>query len=87
MSLRNTSDIENQLSSIVSATNGVGGTSIGEINCDYEINIPIDHVDDYSDLMYKIQHDKKFEQMIQDMTVNRIFGGSKLAKYKQSWGK
>ena len=78
--LRNTSDIANQLSSIVSAANGVGGTSIGEIN--YEVNIPIDHVDDYDDLVNKMINDGEFEKFIQAITLDRLAKKSKLAKYK-----
>lgn len=48
----------------------------------YEINIPIDHVEDYDDLIYKITHDRKFEGLIQDMTINRLAGGSKFEKYR-----
>lgn len=78
--LRNTSDIANQLSSIVSAANSVGGTSIGEIN--YEVNIPIDHVDDYDDLINKMVNDGEFEKFIHAITLDRLAGKSKLAKYK-----
>ena len=50
-----------------------------------DINIPIDHVDDYNDLMRKIQRDKKFEEMIMKMTTDRLGGGSPLAKYYVRW--
>lgn len=50
-----------------------------------DINIPIDHVDDYNDLMRKIQKDKKFEEMIMKMTTDRLGGGSPLAKYHVRW--
>lgn len=48
----------------------------------YEINIPIDHVENYDDFIEKMKRDHKFEGLIQDMTINRLAGGSKFAKYK-----
>ena len=51
----------------------------------FDITIPIDHVDNYNDFVRKLQKDGKFEKMVQDMTVNRISGGSSLAKNKYSW--
>ena len=50
-----------------------------------DINIPIDHVDDYNDLMRKIQKDKQFENMILSMTSERVMGGSSLAKHHFRW--
>lgn len=47
--------------------------------------INIDHVESYEDFMTKIQKDKKFEKMINAMTVARMTGGSPLAKNKYSW--
>lgn len=59
------------------------GTTIGDIS--YEINIPIDHVEDYGDFMNKMRSDRRFETMIQDMTIGRAVGKSKLGKNKYSW--
>lgn len=50
-----------------------------------DIVITIDHVDDYNDFMNKLKTDRTFEKMIQSMTVDRMVGGSKLAKYKYNW--
>lgn len=50
-----------------------------------DIVISIDHVDDYNDFMNKLKTDRTFEKMIQSMTVDRMVGGSKLAKYKYNW--
>ncbi len=36
----------------------------------------------YSNVIQQAQHDKKFERIVQDMTINRMFGGSALSKYK-----
>lgn len=51
------------------------------------INIPIDHVADYDDFVRKIQRDKRFEDMVASMTVNRLAGGSQFDKYRYSWNK
>lgn len=50
-----------------------------------DINIGIDHVENYDDFVYQLQHDKKFEGMIQAMTVQRLNGKSQLNKYGYSW--
>ena len=50
-----------------------------------EYNIPIDHVEDYNDFVTKLQSDKKVEQMIQNMTIGRINGGSSFTKHKYNW--
>ena len=55
--------------------------SIGEIN----ITIPIDHVENYEDFVNKLRDDKKFEQFIQDISVNLLGGGSTLAKNRHKW--
>lgn len=49
------------------------------------VTIPINHANDINDLMRQIQHSKKFEEMIQSMTIGRIAGGSSLDKYKYNW--
>lgn len=59
------------------------GTSVGDIT--YQITIPIDHVQDYNDFMNQMRKDGKFEKMIQSMTVDRLVGGSKIAKNKYQW--
>ena len=46
------------------------------------IEIGIDKVEDYNDFITKIQKDRKFENIIQDMTFGRMNGGSSLAKYR-----
>lgn len=47
--------------------------------------INIDHVLDYNDLCDKMQHDGRFEQMIQEMTLGRLVGRSSLSKYNVSF--
>ena len=41
----------------------------------------------YSDVMSMAKSDRQFEKMIQDMTVNRISGGSSLNKYSADFSK
>ena len=53
----------------------------------FNISIPIEHVVDYNDLVTKLQHDGKFEKMIQDMTIGQLAGKSSLAKNAYSWKK
>lgn len=50
-----------------------------------DINIGIDHVDDYNDFVRQLQKDSKFEKMIKSITIDQLAGGSSLAKYKYNW--
>lgn len=50
-----------------------------------DTNINIDHVQDYADFVTQLQNDKKFENMLIDMTIDRLTGGSSLAKTKYKW--
>ena len=79
--LSGVTDVSKMLSALRSANGGNMGTTIGDI----EINIPIDKVEDYNDFVTKLQNDKKFENMLIDMTVGRLSGGSSLEKYKYRW--
>lgn len=67
----------------VQAGSSAAGTSIGNIT--YSVNIPIERVQDYNDFVNQMRADGKFEKMIQSMTIDRITGGSKLAKNKYQW--
>ena len=51
----------------------------------FETNISIDRVDDYNDFVTKLKNDKRFEKMVQAMTVDQIAGRSSLAKHKYNW--
>lgn len=51
------------------------------VNNDIQINIEIDKVQDYNDFVRQLQKDQKFEKLIQNMTIGRVNGGSKLSKY------
>lgn len=50
-----------------------------------DINISIDHVENYDDLVNKMRSDGRFEKMVQSMTVDRVAGRSSLAKNKFRW--
>lgn len=52
-----------------------------------DTNINIDKVEDYNDFVTKLCEDKKFENMLIDMTVGRLSGGSSLEKHKYKWKK
>lgn len=78
----NSANILKQLAKIESPL-ATRGMSIGDIT--YEITIPIDHVQDYNDFMNQMRKDGKFEKMVQSMTLDRLVGGSKIAKNKYQW--
>ena len=65
----------------LSNVTSTGNTSFGDIN----INIPIEHVTDYNDLVTQLQKDGKFEKMIQDMTIGQLAGKNSLAKNSYRW--
>ena len=65
----------------------IGGGNSGNSFGDFNFDIHIDHVEDYVDLVSKMQTDPQFERMIRDMTVNRLVGGSQLNKYRNRFGK
>lgn len=60
--------------------------STGDINSNndytFNVNIPIEKVQDYQDFMYQMQHDDKFEKMVVGMTIGKSLGVSQLDKYK-----
>ena len=55
-----------------SGDGGIGQVTLGPIM--------IDHVQDYNDFVRQLQADPKFEKLIDTLTMNRMLGGSKLAK-------
>ena len=79
--LSGVTDISRVLSALRTANGGTFGTTVGDI----EINIPIERVDDYNDFVTKLRNDPKFENMLLDVTVGRLAGGSSLAKNKYKW--
>lgn len=79
--LSGVTDISRVLSALRTASGGNMTTTVGDI----EINIPIERVDDYNDFVTKLRNDPKFENMLLDVTVGRLAGGSSLAKNKYKW--
>lgn len=55
-----------------------GGNNIENMN----VNITLPNVKNYDEFKYALQHDPKFEKMVQAMTVGRAAGGSPLRKYR-----
>lgn len=51
-------------------------------NYEISLDINIDHVEDYNDLVSQMQKDKNFEKMIQAMTIDQVSGKSALGKYR-----
>lgn len=77
----NVQDISSMSSGISKQSNVANNVSVG----DTSIQIDIDHVEDYNDLINQMVKDKKFERFIQSMTIDRVVGGSSLAKNKYKW--
>lgn len=47
-----------------------------------DINMNFPNVKNYEEMLYALKHDKRFEDTVQSMTTDRIFGKSALRKYK-----
>lgn len=54
----------------------------GNYDNDFDIHIELPNVTNYEEFKYAMQHDKGFEKMVRAMTVDKMFGGSSLKKYK-----
>lgn len=50
-----------------------------------DLNIEIDHVEDYNDFVTQLRDDPKFEKMVQAMTTDLLSGKGELSKYKYRW--
>ena len=50
-----------------------------------KVEFILPNVQNYEDIMNRAKKDRKFEGMIQAMTVRRLTGGSALAHHKYSW--
>ena len=70
----NTPDLANRLSEYNNAN------AIGAIN----INIPIEHVEDYNDFVRQLKSDGKFEKFIRSVTIDRLNGKGSLDKNRYS---
>lgn len=79
----NAMNILSQLSKVSNPNLSAAQNNIGDIT--YQINIPIENVQDYNDFMNQLKKDDKFEKMIQSMTIDRLVGKSNIAKNKFKW--
>ena len=61
--------------------NSNNSVTYGDIN----INIPIEHVEDYNDFVRQLQRDSTFEKMIRSMSTELLAGKNSLTKYKYKW--
>ena len=73
--------------SLFGSQNNAGTANINNVNnnCSVSvdtINFNLPNVKNYEDFFYAAQHDKRFEKMVQAMTVDKLFGGSSLKKYR-----
>lgn len=76
------------ISGLVSAVgNYQNNHATGVSNTFGDIVIEIDHVDDYNDFVNQLRDDKKFEEMIQSITIGRINGNSAFSKNQYRWSK
>lgn len=57
-------------------------TANNTFNNSMTVNMRLDGIKDYDDLIYKMQHDPTFEKLIQAMTVDQLTGSSSLKKYR-----
>lgn len=73
----NLSELQSYTSSIPS-TNTLNNSTVNLEN----VNFNLPNVQNYQELFYELQHDKRFEKLIQAMTTDRLRGGSSLKKYR-----
>lgn len=57
----------------------------GNYDIQQSLMITLPSVKNYPEFVTALQNDKKFEQMIQDMTINQLNGKNSLAKYKYKY--
>ena len=66
-----------------SITNVPSQSSVGNTyDNDFSMQVILPNVQNYEQFKYAMQHDKSFEKMVRAMTVDKMFGGSSLKKYK-----
>lgn len=75
--IRDNLNIASPMSDIASQ-NVVGNT----YDNDFSIQIELPNVTNYEQFKHAMQHDPNFEKMVRAMTVDKMFGGSSLKKYK-----
>lgn len=62
--------------------NGIVRNTGGDVNQDINVNFSLPNVTDANSLINELQHDKRFEKIIQSMTADRMLGKNSLNKYK-----
>ena len=72
------------VSSLLSGLSSFGG-SLGTRVGDITINIPIEHVESYNELIETMKKDNQFEKFILSMTVDPLANKSSLAKNSYRW--
>lgn len=90
---KNLWDMMNDPSGFINGTIDVSDHSLsggvregsGTTNIKVEAQMTFPNVQNYSDFMREMQHDKKFEKMICDMTTERFAGSGSLRKYRHSF--
>lgn len=75
--IRDNLNIRNPVSDTLTK-NSIGNT----FDNDFSFKIELPNVTNYEEFKYAMQHDKGFESMVRAMTVDKMFGGSSLKKYK-----
>jgi hypothetical protein len=75
--------IRDNLNIMGSISNAPSRNTLGGIyDNDFNIQIELPNVTNYEQFKYAMQHDKSFEKMVRAMTVDKMFGGSSLKKYR-----
>jgi hypothetical protein len=64
--------------------NNIGGNNVVQIDT---LTLPnVTNYEEFKSQMYRdMQSDKKFENLVKDMSINQLAGGSRLGKYRQSF--
>ena len=60
-------------------------SSGGNFDIDQSMVITLPNVMNYPEFVSALQSDKRFEKMLQDMTVNQLTNKNALAKYKYNY--
>lgn len=61
------------------------GASGGSYNIQQSMALTLPNVHNYTEFVTALQNDKKFERMLQDMTINQLTNKNTLAKYKYKY--
>lgn len=60
-------------------------TSGGTVETSMDVQFVLPNVTNYNEFVSQMQRDKKFEKMVQDMTINQLSGGTQMAKYRHKF--